>query len=180
MSTLNRFYRFLCFPKIIFLLWTHWVHIFSTNGPFYLQQKISWSHEYLLHFNVPFGNVFYLQFTLLDVRIYYKLYTNASFLLFSNFNYYHSHLLLEYSNSCLSYIRKEVSNVIGMEIWLSNRVFRALAEDQTSLTSMHTWKFRSTCSPSSRVSDNLCDLCAHSHAHDREKDVHMQVYSTSL
>lgn len=115
---------------------------FSTNGPFYLQQKISWSHEYLLHFNVPFGNVFYLQFTLLDVRIYYKLYTNASFLLLSNFNYYHSHLLLEYSNSCLSYIRKEVSNLIGMEIWLSNRVFRALAEDQTSLTSMHTWKLK--------------------------------------
>lgn len=155
-------------------------YFFSTNGPFYLQQKISWSHEYFLHVNVPYGNVFYLQFTLLDVRIYYKLYTNASFLLFSNFNYYHSHLLLEYSNSCLSYIRKEVSNLIGMGIWLSNRVFTALAEDQTSLTSIHTRKLRTTCSPISTASDNLGDLCAHSHAHDREKDVHMQVHSTSL
>lgn len=104
-----------------------------------------------MHFNVPYGNVFYLQFTLLDVRIYYKLYTNASFLLFSNFNYYHSHLLLEYSNSCLSYIRKEVSNLIGMEILLSYQVFTALAEDQTSLSSIHTWKLRTTCSPISTV-----------------------------
>lgn len=61
---------------------------------FICNKKISWSHKYLLHFKVPYGNVFYLQFT--------------RFLLFSNFNYYHNHLLLEYSNSCLSYkIRKE-------------------------------------------------------------------------